>query len=77
MVSRASEVDWHWFDGIRRLGLTAGASTPESLVEEVVAEARRRFEVTLDERVVARENVTFKLPSVLNRARREEEPALT
>ena len=78
MVSRADEIDWRWFDGIRRLGLTAGASAPESLVEEVVAEARRRFDVTLEERAVARENVTFKLPTALNRARREaEEAALT
>jgi 4-hydroxy-3-methylbut-2-enyl diphosphate reductase len=75
MVSRASEIDWRWFDGISRLGVTAGASAPESLVEEVVAAARRRFVVTLEERVVARENVTFKLPTALNRARREAEEA--
>jgi 4-hydroxy-3-methylbut-2-enyl diphosphate reductase len=55
--------------------VTAGASAPESLVEEVVAAARRRFVVTLEERVVARENVTFKLPTALNRARREAEEA--
>jgi 4-hydroxy-3-methylbut-2-en-1-yl diphosphate reductase len=67
MVSRASDIDWRWFDGVHRLGLTAGASAPEILVEEVVAEARRRFEVTIEEREVARENVTFKLPSALNR----------
>jgi 4-hydroxy-3-methylbut-2-enyl diphosphate reductase len=76
MVSRAAEIDWRWFDGIRRLGLTAGASAPETLVEEVVAEARRRFEVTLVERAVARENVTFKLPTELNRTRREAEEAI-
>jgi 4-hydroxy-3-methylbut-2-enyl diphosphate reductase len=55
---------------VRRLGLTAGASAPEILVEEVVAEARRRFEVTLEERTVARESVTFKIPAALSRATR-------
>jgi 4-hydroxy-3-methylbut-2-enyl diphosphate reductase len=60
------------------MGLTAGASAPETLVEEVVAEARLRFDVTIEERVVARENVIFKLPTVLNRARGQpDEVALT
>jgi 4-hydroxy-3-methylbut-2-enyl diphosphate reductase len=77
MVSRAADIDWHWFDGVGRLGLTAGASTPETLVEEVVAEARRHFDVTVEERVVAREHVTFKLPASLARARVAEQAALT
>ena len=46
LVSRASDIDWRWFEGVGRLGLTAGASAPEVLVEEVVAEARLRFDVT-------------------------------
>ncbi|HTJ64578.1 MAG TPA: 4-hydroxy-3-methylbut-2-enyl diphosphate reductase [Alphaproteobacteria bacterium] len=75
LVSRASEIDWRWFDGVRRLGLTAGASAPEILVEEVVAEARKRFAVTIEEREVARENVTFKLPAALNRAVQAKESA--
>ena len=79
LVSRASDIDWRWFEGVDRLGLTAGASAPEVLVEEVVAEARLRFDVTIEERVVARENVIFKLPAVLNRANSAlpEEVALT
>ena len=70
LVPRASEIDWRWLDGVRRLGLTAGASAPELLVEEVVAEARRRYDVTLEERAAARESVTFKLPAALSRATR-------
>jgi 4-hydroxy-3-methylbut-2-enyl diphosphate reductase len=79
LVSRASDIDWRWFDGVGRLGLTAGASAPEVLVEEVVAEARKRFDVTIEERVVARENVIFKLPAILNRgnSKIQEEVALT
>jgi 4-hydroxy-3-methylbut-2-enyl diphosphate reductase len=70
LVPRASDIDWAWLAGVRRLGLTAGASAPELLVEEVVAEARRRFDVTIEERAAARESVTFKLPAALSRAAR-------
>ena len=68
LVPRAADIDWRWLDGVRRLGLTAGASAPEILVEEVVAEARLRFNVTLEERIVARESVAFKIPAALSRA---------
>jgi len=70
LVPRAAEMDWSWLEGVRRLGLTAGASAPEILVEEVVAEARRRFDVTIEERAVTRESVTFKVPAALSRASR-------
>ena len=67
LAPRAAEIDWRWLDGVRRLGLTAGASAPEILVEEVVAEARRRFDVTIEERAVASESVIFKIPAALSR----------
>jgi len=66
LVPRAADIDWNWLDGVGRLGLTAGASAPEILVAEVVAEARRRFDVTLEDRAIVRENVVFKLPPVLS-----------
>ena len=69
LMPRAANIDWRWLDGIQRLGLTAGASAPEILVEEVVAEARRRFDVTIEEQTVARESVTFKIPAALSRPR--------
>ncbi|CAA7628034.1 1-hydroxy-2-methyl-2-(E)-butenyl 4-diphosphate reductase, 4Fe-4S protein [Candidatus Terasakiella magnetica] len=65
LVQRASEVDWSMVDGITRLGITAGASAPEILVEEVVAAARERFDVTIEEVRVTTETVTFKLPQAL------------
>jgi 4-hydroxy-3-methylbut-2-enyl diphosphate reductase len=77
LVSRAADIDWRWFDGVSRLGLTAGASAPEILVEEVVAEARRRFDVTIEERTVARESVIFKLPAALNPGKQRAESAET
>ncbi|MEM7172374.1 MAG: 4-hydroxy-3-methylbut-2-enyl diphosphate reductase [Pseudomonadota bacterium] len=65
LVQRASEIDWDLFKGVSRLGLTAGASAPEVLVEEVVAACRDRFHVTLKEADGQEENVTFKLPRAL------------
>ncbi|MGE5505957.1 MAG: 4-hydroxy-3-methylbut-2-enyl diphosphate reductase [Actinomycetota bacterium] len=65
LVPRVDEFDWSLLEGIDRLGLTAGASAPELLVEEVVAEARRRFQVSIEEVKVTAETVAFKLPQSL------------
>lgn len=66
LIQRAVDIDWDWLEGVSRLGLSAGASAPERLVEEVVALLRSRYEVTLEETILTEENVTFKLPKVLN-----------
>lgn len=68
LVASASDIDWTWFDGVKTLGLTAGASAPEDLVEGVIQACRSRFEVTLEEVRVTREDVVFKLPRVLSEA---------
>lgn len=65
LVQRASEIDWSWLDGINRLGVSAGASAPEVLVDEVLEACRERFDVTIEEISVTRETVTFKLPAEL------------
>jgi 4-hydroxy-3-methylbut-2-enyl diphosphate reductase len=65
LVASVEDVDWRWFDGVRTLGVTAGASAPEELVEALIAEASRRYEASVEEVVVTRENVTFRLPRVL------------
>lgn len=65
LVQRAAEIDWTQLDGVTTLGLTAGASAPEILVEEVVEAARQHFDITLKDIKVAEETVTFKLPPVL------------
>lgn len=72
LVQRAEGIDWSQFDGVRRLGITAGASAPEILVEEVIAACRTRFDVTVEEITATRENVQFKLPRLL---RKEGVPA--
>lgn len=71
LVQRASEINWRAFEGIRTLGITAGASAPEVLVEEVVAAFEARFEVEVETIVTSEESVSFKLPRALRRAAAE------
>jgi 4-hydroxy-3-methylbut-2-enyl diphosphate reductase len=52
-------------NGVRRLGLTAGASAPETLVRGVLEALKRRFEVLIEEGPERIEDVTFKLPRLL------------
>jgi 4-hydroxy-3-methylbut-2-enyl diphosphate reductase len=68
LVQRGTNVDWQRLQGIARLGVTAGASAPEILVEEVIEACKARFEVTIEEVTVTSENVPFKLPRELGPA---------
>jgi 4-hydroxy-3-methylbut-2-enyl diphosphate reductase len=65
LVQRAAEIDWNSLDGVRSLGLTAGASAPEVLVDEVIAEAKLYFDVTVEDVPIKQENVKFNIPVVL------------
>jgi 4-hydroxy-3-methylbut-2-enyl diphosphate reductase len=65
LVERASGMDWARFKGCDTLGLTAGASAPETLVEEFVEACRERYDVTIEEISVREENVHFNLPRAL------------
>ncbi len=65
LVQRAVDIDWRALDGIRSAGITAGASAPEVLVDEVIDAFRARFDVTLKSVETALEDVEFKVPRVL------------
>ncbi len=65
LIASAENIDWAWLDGVETLGLTAGASAPEDLVQGVIATCEKRFEVAVEEVTVTREDVVFKLPRVL------------
>lgn len=65
LVQRASDMDWQWLGNARRLGVTAGASAPEHLVEELIASCRDRYDVTIEEVRTTAESVVFKLPREL------------
>jgi 4-hydroxy-3-methylbut-2-enyl diphosphate reductase len=65
LVQRATEIDWRALEGIRSVGLTAGASAPEELVNEVIDAFRARFTVSVERVETATENVEFKVPRIL------------
>jgi 4-hydroxy-3-methylbut-2-en-1-yl diphosphate reductase len=65
LVQRAADIDWRALDGVRHLGITAGASAPEELVNEVIDAFRARHDVTLELVETAQERVEFKVPRVL------------
>ena len=65
LIDDASKVDPAWFEGVNVLGLTAGASAPEVLVEGVLDWLSARFDLDIMTEETARETVTFKLPRVL------------
>lgn len=68
LVASAEDVDWAWFEGVETLGLTAGASAPEDLVQGLIAACRARYDITVEEVTTATESVVFKLPRVLERS---------
>ncbi|WP_348521517.1 4-hydroxy-3-methylbut-2-enyl diphosphate reductase [Brevundimonas sp. A19_0] len=65
LVDDASAIDWRWFDGVQTVGVTAGASAPESLIADLVAAIAERFDASVVEDDGVREAVTFKLPRAL------------
>lgn len=66
LIQRAADIDWSLFDdSVKTLGLTAGASAPDILVEEVIDACRERFDVTVEEVRITEENVIFKVPRIL------------
>jgi 4-hydroxy-3-methylbut-2-enyl diphosphate reductase len=62
LVPKVSEMDFSLLEGVRTVGITAGASAPESLVQEVLTELGRRYALEIEERQVTQEDVIFKLP---------------
>jgi 4-hydroxy-3-methylbut-2-enyl diphosphate reductase len=65
LLDDASQLDWSWFDGVSTVGVTAGASAPEPLVQGVIDALRGRFDVTVADDPGEPETVTFKLPRAL------------
>lgn len=68
LVQRATDIPWEKLSQSMRIGITAGASAPEELVEEVIDAFSKQYEVTIEEVVTSTERVTFKLPRVLEQA---------
>ena len=65
LVQRGTEIEAAWLDGVDVLGLTAGASAPEELIQEVIARIALYRAVTVEQVVTAEEKMVFKLPRQL------------
>ena len=65
LVQRASDIDWRALGSITSVGITAGASAPEVLVNEVIDAFKARFDVRVEFVETAQENIEFKVPRVL------------
>jgi 4-hydroxy-3-methylbut-2-enyl diphosphate reductase len=65
LVERASAIDWSEFEGISTLGITAGASAPETLVDEVIDAFATKFDIHVSAHGAGRETIVFNLPREL------------
>lgn len=65
LIQRAADIDWPSLGDAQTVGLSAGASAPEVLVDEVIEAFRKRFDLQVEEIAVSREDVTFNLPRAL------------
>ncbi len=66
LIGRADELDMVWLEDIKTVGVTAGASAPEFLVQELISRLKETFDVDLQEISVATENIRFSLPNALS-----------
>jgi 4-hydroxy-3-methylbut-2-enyl diphosphate reductase len=62
LIDNADAINFSWFDNVKSVGITAGASAPEILVQEVVNSIKKRFDISLKELIDKKEDVRFKLP---------------
>jgi 4-hydroxy-3-methylbut-2-enyl diphosphate reductase len=65
LVEREAHIDWRVFEGVTRLGITAGASAPEALVDEVIEAFAERFAIAVSAHGAGRETIVFNLPREL------------
>lgn len=68
LCQRATDIDWAWLENVNRLGVSAGASAPEVLVEELIHALQQRFNISLQEVKVIDEDVVFHIPAKLRKA---------
>ena len=68
LILRADEINWSEFEGIKTLGVTAGASAPEVLVEEIIDAFAKRFAISVETVTTAQEDMFFPLPRELREA---------
>lgn len=67
LIQHASEINWDLFEDVKNVGISAGASAPEILVEEVMQAVKSRFKTNVENILTIEENVTFKVPAILSK----------
>lgn len=67
LVQGAIDIPWSEFEDVKTMGITAGASAPEILVDEIITAFKEKYETTIDTISTAQENVSFKLPQQLKK----------
>jgi 4-hydroxy-3-methylbut-2-enyl diphosphate reductase len=72
LVQRSQDIDWSRFGDIASLGITAGASAPEVLVEEVIGAFAERYEIEIETVSATEENMFFPLPRPLRQTEAAE-----
>jgi 4-hydroxy-3-methylbut-2-enyl diphosphate reductase len=65
LIQRATDIPWDAIDGVSTVGLTAGASAPETLVDEVIDALKLRFDIRVETVTTADERVAFNVPREL------------
>lgn len=65
LIQRATDIPWNLFDGLKAVGVTAGASAPETLVDEVIEALGRRYEISVEQVTTANERIAFNVPREL------------
>ena len=68
LIQRADDIPWELIEGISAVGITAGASAPETLVDEVLDALAKRFEITVEQITTANERIAFNVPRELREA---------
>ncbi len=65
LVQRAEDIDWRALEGAKAVGISAGASAPEVLIDEVVAAFEARYDLNVEVVETAKEDIEFKVPRIL------------
>lgn len=68
LVQDEKNVPWDNIQGAKTLGLSAGASAPDILIQNVISALKQRYSVTVEEVILAKENVAFNIPRILREA---------
>ncbi len=65
LIAGAEAIDWSYLSHADHIGITAGASAPEELVEDVIAAIADRYDITIKRHITTTETVAFNLPPIL------------